>query len=467
MRGPLVKWTPGTALDVISLRNMKFLNMYNAGLSISSAAFALADFDGVEFNTSRDLTSDSGNYECISRSANAADPQGAQVRVNRCLFSGIAGGIDVHNVQNVVVGGGTRFKGCNQFSIKLATADVGTVKQNLTVDESVVFDGSAVNAASANRHLNCTGEARTSANFARYLGIIQIFDKVGFHGKAYSFSGNQGLAFLTGSFTDAVINLDAAQFTSCTNAVVDPQGTVNMVGAMFNTSGWLSTVIAAIRSLNIARSKFIDSPVQVTKKSVAAGDVFKFVDNDISYGVDNLGAVRFVNFGSDIAPVFIVDRNKFTMTGGRTVAADLSLNSASSTGGIWGNENQIAAGITVTNGIFPNAFEPQTAAGTTSLYLFKMHSGEVTIVNPNAAGAITYQMSDANMLAPVGTIFKAVQSHATSTLAFTTAAGKLNGSGQDAKTTVTSGSKWASITFTKIAADTWVATNQLGTWTYT
>lgn len=468
MRGPLVLWTPATALDVISIRNMKFLNMYNAGLSISNAPFALADIDGVQFSTSRDLSSDAGNYECISRSCNGNTANyGQVVRVNRSYFNGIAGGIDAHCVKNVVVGGGTKFNGCNQFSIKLATLDSVTVKQNLTVDKSVTFDGTAINAASVNRHLNCTGDARTSANFARYLGFIQVFDKVDFSGKGYNFSGNIGVDFLNGSFTDAEINLDGSEFETCTNAILDPQGTVNMVGARFSASGWLSTSAGAMRSLNIARCKLIDSPIQVTKKSVAVGDLFRFLDNDISYGVDNNGAVRFTNFGTDNGPTFIVDRNKFTMTGGKTVAADLSLNSASSAGGIWGNENQVAAGITVTNGIYPNAYEQTTTAGATNLFLFKLHAGEMTVVNPGAAGTITYGIADSALVCPVGTVFHAVQTSAAQVLAFTTAANKLNGNGQDAKTTVTSATKWASITFTKIAADTWVATSQLGTWNYT
>lgn len=463
MRGPLVMWTSGSASDVISLSNMKFLNMYNAGLFIGNTPFAVADFDGVEFNTSRDLASDAGNYECIARSANSADGAGQLVRVNRCLFRGVSGGIDAHNVRNLVVGGGTRFEGVDINCIKLATLNGGVSEQNLTVDASVTFDGAPINPLSANRHLTAAVQAgdRPTAG-TRYLGFLQIFNNVRFHGKAANFP-NFGVTFLDGTFTNAVLNFDGARFDTCTNAIYDPQGSVSMRGIEMIASSLNFSSVATLRSLDIHRARLRNSVLVITKNCVSPGNIARIRDCDIDYSVDNNGPIRFTNTGTDNGLVLIVDDNTISITGGgNTVAADLS---TSGTRGFWlpGNRISAAAGTpVVTGGAMPGTYEQQTAAGTTSLYLSRFHHGETVVRNPNAAGVITYDIRDAALNAEIGTVFHAFRDHASNNLAFLATSMKgAEGSG----TTATATTQYASATFRKVAAGTWIMTASRGTWT--
>jgi hypothetical protein len=139
--------------------------------------------------------------------------------------------------------------------------------------------------------------------------------------------------------------------------------------------------------------------------------------------------------------------------------------------GVAGVNNQLAAGVTITGGLTPYSYEEFTTATAHSLYMYKLNNGEITITNTTSAGNIGYIIADSNMagssgIVPLGTIVSGVQTHATNTLYFTTAANKLNGPGNFGKTTVTSGSQGAAITLKKTAADTWLVTSQVGTWVY-
>lgn len=460
IRGPLVLWTSQTAKDVISLRNMKFLNMYNSGLSINDTPFAMADIDGVEFATSRDLTSDPGNYQAISRGCNGDNNKtGELVRVNRCYFNGVSGGIDVHNVTNLVIGGGTRFKGCDIQAIKMATLNNAITEMNIVVDESVTFDGSAVNTASVNRHLNCTGAGRVSVNAGIYGMFVQMMSNIKIHAKFKGYLANQALIFLDGSFTNARINLDNIRFDTCTNAVTDAQGSVIMRGAEFISSNWQHGISSIMRRLDISRCRFLNSVVSITKRSFALGDRFYIEHNEIDYSLNNSGPIRFVDYGIDSGPTLLVNNNTINITGGgNTLAADLA---TTGTKGWFGANNKLSAGYTLTGGAIPAAFEYSIAAGSTALNLGNFHNGEITVLKTNNTNTVQYLIHDTALICPIGTKFNAVRQNATSALIFTCTGGTINGF-----VNCQLGAQYDSVVFNKVAANTWLALEYRGTITF-
>jgi hypothetical protein len=462
MRGPLVIWTSQSAQDVGSIRNCKFLNMYNGAISINTPAFDVLDVDGVEFNTSRDLISDPGNYECITRTATAAQGAGNLIRVNRSTFRGVSGAIDAHNVRNLVIDGGTRFEGIDINGIKLATSDNSIAEQNLFIGKSVTFDGLPLNPASANRHLNLTPQLadRTATGTMNALWI-QVFNNIHCSAKFKNFP-NTTIKHLDGSFTNAVLNYDGARFDTCPIAIQDLQGTVTMRGAEFLNSNVVSTIAGAIRSLDITRCRFRDSVLNITKKSVAAGNLFQVVHNDIDYSLDNNAPIRFVNYGIDSGPTLLIDDNVINITGaGNTKVVD----GGTGTRPLYGPNNQAtaAAGAITFNGtLFPGALEPTTTAGATAPYLYRRHDGSVTIVNPNAAGVVQYLINDTSLpSAAIGTVFHAFRSHATNALQFTCVGGTINGF-----VTCQLGAQYDSVTFVKVAANQWAATSYRGSVTF-
>jgi hypothetical protein len=321
LRGPALAWTSGSATDRLTVRNMEFRNLYNAGIAINKTAFGELNVDNVFFNTSRDLTSDPGNYHAISRGAASTDGPGRLIRVTRSVFRATSGGIDAHNVRNLVVEGGTRFEGCDFVCIKLATLDNGRVEQNLSVDGTVTFDGTPANAASRNRHLSAARGAGAKPG-TMYLGFIQVFSDVRFRGTARNYPHN-GLTFLDGMFTGATLDLDRSQWENSPAAIVDPQGTITLRGATLKTSNLVFTAVGTPRRMTISNNRLIDSVINITKRASAPGDLFEVVDNDITYGIDDAGPIRFVDYGTDSGPALVIDRNRITLSKGRSVAMDL------------------------------------------------------------------------------------------------------------------------------------------------
>jgi hypothetical protein len=461
MRGPSIGWVPGSATDRLTVRDMKMLNLYNSGIAISSVPFDMLDVLNVEFNTSRALASDLGNYEAISRSCNGdISKYGKLVRVMGCLFKGVSGGVDVHNVRHTVIGGGTRFEGCDIQCIKLATADGVVVKQDLTVDETVTFDGAALNTGSANRHLACT----YGSGFTGYLGFIQVFDKVDFHGAAFNF-GLFGLAFLDGSRTNAIINLDNAEFEACPAAVVDVQGTVSMIGMRLKSANVYATNISITRQVTVARCRMIDSYIALSKRVFAIWSPIYVLDNIIDYSVNNLAPIRLVNYGVDNGPAMVVDRNIINVTGaGNTLCIDGSTYTPGSSTAAWVGANNVlsaTAGTPTKNGNAFTAFEPTKTSGYSgSLNIPFFREGEVTVVNTNSLGAITYQLSDASSpLVPVGTTISFFRTHAANAMAVVCATG-ING-----LSTLTLTTQYSGATLKKISANTFILVSGFGTYT--
>lgn len=463
LRGPLVLWEPQTANDTLVMRDMICLNLYNSGIQIGTGAFDGLLVHNVDFNTSRDLASDLGNYEAIERAANSTDGAGRLITVSACRFRAVGGAIDCHNVRNLVVTNGTRFEGVDIDAIKLATLDGVEVEQNLVVDESVTFDGTPINAGSANRHLNLTPQAadRTMSG-TRYFGFLQVFQSVQWHAR-HNNAPNNGVVFLDGSQTTANINMDRAKFTACPIAIQDAQGIVSMQHMDLRTSNVMWTIAGAVKRLHFEKNQMIDSYVAFTKKSVDGRGMAWCLKNEISYSVDNLGPIRFVNYGVDNGMNLVVDDNEIAITGiANTRVADLS---TSGTLGIWqpGNRTTAIAGAPVINGgLFPSVYEQATAPGTYSLFLSGLHHGEFTVTNPNAAGTITYDIRDAALNAEVGSVFHVFRSHASNNLAFlaTTMRGA-PGSG----TTATATTQYASATLRKVGAGAWILVATTGTWT--
>lgn len=456
MRGPLVTWNPGAITDRLTLRDMEFRNLYNSGVSISgTVGFDLLDVDGVTFNTSRDLTSDAGNYEAISRSSASTNIAGRLVRVNRSLFRAVSGGVDVHNVAEVMIGGGTRFEGCDITCIKVTTSDTLPVNQNLTVDETVSFDGAAINSASANRHLSCTGGGRAVANYTVYAGFIQVFDNVQWHGKARNFL-NLGVSFLDGSYTNAVINFDRARFENVTNAIVDPQGTFSLCDAELINSNVHGSIISILRAANIERNRLRNSYIALTKRVVAVGAPFNVLRNVVDYSVDNSAPIRLVNYGSDTGVVMLVDENVINITGGGNTLAIAG--GTSGTKAFIGANNVLSSGATV-QGEKLTIYEPITAAATTGLYL-PFRNGEMTVVNTNATGQIIYDLQDSvSTYLQVGTVFHVCKTNNGQNWFFSCPLG-INGFNSARADTA-----YAAATFRKIGANQWQMVSQSGTWT--
>jgi hypothetical protein len=459
MRGCANVWTPSASTDRLTLRDMKMLNLYNSGISIGSTPFDTLDVLNVEFNTSRDLAADPGNYEMISRGCNGNTANyGKLVRVMGCLFKSVSGGIDVHNVKDVVVGGGTRFEGVDITCIKLATLDNAVVKQNLTVDKTVTFDGAAINSASANRHISCTGGGRPAANYSNYLAFIQVFDKVDFSGKAYNFSTNYGVTFLDGSYVDAVLNFDGAEFESCTNAIKDYQGSFNVTNCRFKNSNIVGSSITQLKSLNFRNNKMIDSVLNVTKKCAEIYDQGFIVENTISYSLDNLAPIRFVNYATDSGFMCLVDKNLIIIGGGNTLAIDGSTSGTQMF--IGGNNYATPVGTWTFNGVMLNNYQPTTGASYVGSLRVPFRNGELTMGNDNATTAVTYAMADAtSVYLPIGTTFNVCKTNAAATFALSGAASSFNG----AFSSVTLASTYAACTLKKIGANRWSVTNMSGT----
>lgn len=457
MRGPSIIWNPTNPTDMFTVRDMKMYNLYVGGIYISgTAAFDKLIVENVVFQDSRDLTSDSGNYEMIQRSSASTDPIGEMVVVSNCLFRSVSGGVDVHNVKNVMVCNGTRFEGVDINCVKLATSNNGLVLQNLTVDETVVFDGTAINPASANRHIACsTPLVRTVTGYTAYLGFIQVFNNVQFHGKAYNFNNNYGLNFLDGSYIDAVLNFDRSVWDSCFNAIVNIQGTVSMCDMQLtNGANIFSTSISTVRSLTFKRNRMVNSWAAFTKRCVAAQNKYDVQNNVIDYNVDNNGAIRFVNYGTDTGPTIFVDNNVINITGGGNTLA--ITDQGTGTRALLGANNVLASGNTFTAQPL-TTYEQATAAYTGGLSL-PLRNNEISVVNTNATGTIVYVINDATSPSlPIGTVLNACRTSAAQSLAFSCA------SGISGFSSATLASQFASITLKKVAANSWVITSAIGT----
>ncbi len=456
MRGPSILWVPDNATDVFTVRDMRLYNPYVGGIYIQGdKAFDVLTVENVTFENARDLASDPGNYEAIQRSSASTDPMGNLVVVSNCIFRSMAGGVDVHNVRDVMICNGTSFQGCDILAIKLSMLS-GYNPQNLTVDETVVIDGAAVNPLSANRHIACTGLGRTSANFALYAAFIQVFDNVQFHGKIRNFANNVGLAFLDGSYIDAVLNLDRSTYENCTTAILDVQGTVSMCDMQLTSANIVATNVSTVRSLTFAKNRMVNSYAQFTKRCVQVGSKYNITNNVINYNVNNLGAVRISNLLVDNAPTVLFDQNEASITGGGNTL--VATDGGTGTRMLVGADNKLSAGNTITGQYLTN-YEYKTVGPYTGSLDFPLYSGQMTLVNTNCTGFMQYVIQDAvspNM--PVGTIIKAVRTHPVNQLQFACVGGSMSG-----YTSASLDSQYASIVLEKIGANSWVIISTLGT----
>lgn len=456
MRGCVNKWTSQSASDRLTLTNMIITNLYNSGISINNTPFDRLVVSNVIFDTSRDLTSDPGNYQMISRSCNGNTANyGNLVLVSGCLFRGVSGAIDVHNVKDLVITNGTRFEGCDVFCIKLATADNVYVDQNLTVDETITFEGNAINLASANRHLACT----FGSGFTGYLGFIQVFDNVNFHGKAYNF-GSIGVEFLDGSRTNATLNFDNAYFETCPVAIKNIQGVVSIQNATFNASNISSTSIGTIRHVEFNNNFLINSYAAFSKRCAAIYNQINITNNTCSYSVDNLAPIRLVDYGTDSGVFCYVDRNTISVTyTGATLCID---GSTSGSKAFLGASNQLTAvgGTPTFNGVSLNSWQPYTVAYSGSLTSPPIRNAEITIVNTDTTGAITFGLTDAvSTQIPIGTILNFYRTNATHSITLSCASG-ING-----LSTLVLSTQYSGVRISKVAANTWVILSGFGTYT--
>jgi len=462
MRGPLIIWNPGATTDKLTIKDCKFWNLYNSMISISgTAGFDLLDVDGVECNTSRDLTSDPGNYEAISRSSASTDPQGKMIRVMRSRFISVSGGLDAHNVRHTVIGGGTQFIGCDISCIKMTTSNTTQTEMNLTVDDTVTFDGAAVNGASANRHIACSGSGRTTDGYSYYLAFILVCKSLHFNARAENFS-NSCVYYTGGTNTDEVNNFHGAKFVNCTAAITDHQGSVSIRSCYFSASNIYHTSASKLKQLDFIDNVMSDSYIIVTKNMSQSYNKVRILSNVIDYSVDNLAPIRLHNYGTDSGPLVTIDDNVINITGGgNTLAID---GDTTGTQAIIGANNLMtaAAGTPTFNGIIPPAWEPHTAAYTGGIAPPLMN-GELTLVNTNATGNLTYVLTDAtSTLIPIGAVFHVCKPNNTYNFIFT-CSGTINGSYTQASATAA----YTSGTFKKIAANTWLLVNQQGTWSLT
>lgn len=450
MRGPLVLWTSGGANHRLTCRDMTFKNLYNAAFSINTTAFDLLDIDGVTFDTSRDLTADGGNYSMINRGGNGT--MANHVRVNRCLFRGVSGGIDAHDVKLVSIGGGTRFEGVDINAVKVTSYNLLQGEDmRIEVDSTTVFDGTPINSGSANRHLSATGLGRTAPG-TMYAGFIQVFTSVRWHAKHYNFP-NSAVSFRDGSNTNATLNMDLAEFDDCPIAIQGLQGDISIREAKFVRSNIVADNVDSYKDLLITGCRAIDSYFGISKKmALGASGEFGKVEisrNNMTYGVDNLGAIRYENFGVDSAIPARIEYNDIGLTGAQTVGID-----GSSTGTralVDYNVMRAAAGTaTVTGGASRSAW---TQVAGTFAFLPTL-DGTTTLNNTGATGSVTWTFRDDLAAAfPVGTSFH-VQRTAAFPLIINVGTG---GSTVNGAISVTLGSTYAACKMTKTSATTWVA----------
>lgn len=457
MRGPLVLWTPQTASDRLYLKDMTFRNLYNAGVGIATAAFDLLDIDGVTFDTSRDLTADVGNYSMINRGGNGT--MANTIRINRSLFRGVSGGIDAHDVRNVVVGGGTRFEGVDISAIKVTSFDAVTAEdQRLVVDESVTFDGTAINGASANRHLSATGGGRAAPG-TQYIGFLQVFTSIRWHGKINN-APNYGVSFFGGLQTNAIINFDNSEWNTAPIAIQGWQGVVSMQNAKLTSANIVPNAADNLAALTFRKNKLSNSYLGVTKKYALIGSSYAqrldVQDNLIDYSVDNLAPIRYVNAGTDSgAPMLFIERNSISITGGgNTLAIDGATTGTKAFLG--GNVITAAAGTAVENGNHITNYErfPATT-GTFNLGFLPTLDGTTRLINTSATGVMTYYISDSSWAqAEVGTSFNVIRTHATNALVIS---GAVGGATINGATSVSLTAQYAACNLTKIAANAWTA----------
>lgn len=137
-------------------KGCKFYNLHNVGIggsgSIAPERWLVHD---CEFKHSLDTSV--GNFSAVSRGGSfGVDPFGGTVIVDSCTFEGLAGGVNMHNIETLIVVN-SKFKGGDVNHIKI---DEGV--RNLII-KNVEHDGAAINGASANRHLN------TETQYAGFL----------------------------------------------------------------------------------------------------------------------------------------------------------------------------------------------------------------------------------------------------------------------------------------------------------
>lgn len=329
------------------VRNMRSRNLYYSAVGINSVAFDLVDIDGLTCETSRDMIDEVGNYACVSRTASSTDSPGNMIRVNRSLFRGVSGAIGAHNVRNVVIGGGTRFVGCDFACLKTAVAS-GYAEMNMSIDRSVTFDGRCVNPASANRHLACNTPASRPVNgYTQYVAVFATFNRIDFSAQVRD-APNLGVVFFDGVMHNARLTFDGARFVNVPAAIQDLQGSVSIVNSRFEGSNIVGTSTVGslaqgnIRKLLIADNEFVESYIAPSLNTVAPGDRIDVVRNVFTYSRSDGGAIRFTNYGRDNQPAALVDANTITLSGGRKVAIDL------------GNRAQIGANNTLHGGAVIN-----------------------------------------------------------------------------------------------------------------
>lgn len=455
MRGPLVLWTPQSARDRLYVRNMIFKNLYNAGISINTGAFDLLDVEDVVFDTSRDLAGDPGNYSAINRGGNGE--MANRVRVSRSTFRGVAGGIDVHDLNELIVTGGTRFEGVDVSAVKVTSYDgVTAEKMGLSVDRTVSFDSAPVVPSSANRHLSATGLGRKIPGTA-YIGFVQVFDRVQWHGKVKN-APNFGLAFMGGAQTEASINLDESEWENCPIAIQGWQGNVSVQGARFVRANIVPNAADNLASLVFRNNRMTDSYLGITKKYAPNGARLGRLEvrgNIVSYGVDNFAPIRYVNAGIDSGyPLCFVEHNDIALYGpGNRLAISGGVTGTKVF--LSGNRLMAEAGEAFEQGAYLSDYEPKVAASGYNLQFLPTLDGTTTVVNTHSSGDITYYISDSSWpQAGIGAKFNVRKTHSRHSLVVSGAAG---GATINDKVAVSLIGENTKCSFTKEAANWWKA----------
>ncbi|MFA4854186.1 MAG: right-handed parallel beta-helix repeat-containing protein [Candidatus Omnitrophota bacterium] len=444
-RGGLISVsTTGT----ITIEGCKFYNLHNAGIAFSSTvAFKKAVIKDCIFEYS--LATDAGNYTSIQRGSEAADAWAETVIVKDCTFRGTSGGVNMHKTKHVIV------DGC-----KFMGVDVNCVKQSVNNQKLTIinceFDGAAIDAASANRHINAVSDY---AIFCQVLYNVTIENN-----KFFNYSGLATIWLTDGSFMDGIVNIKHNTFDTCIAPFSLPQGNACIRDNKFENCGTASTGISICEAITWGRKiEFDHNYLLNTKVKIGShgeyGHTYIYIrKNSIKYNLDNNGAIQIYNqgLGADNIVAYFVEDNEIEITDSKSYGIVCE-----SLQPVYSRDNvvtgaAVAAELYTTNSRNKIVDDAITGANTLAA---NVYGDATTVINTSATGNIAYTLSASF---PIGARVNVQMTHATRTLTFLVSGGTISG-----HATCVAGAQYTTALLVKETATTWGIYSQVGTWSYT
>lgn len=459
LRGGLIGWNPTELWHRLTIKNSRFYNIHNAALGLGELSkFSQLVVENCDFDTS--LATSSANYSAIQRGDQLTTSICGTAYISGCRFRGVSGGVNLHKTSQVVIKG-CRFEGVNYFAVKMAQNVAAAGDQDLSV-EGCYFDGNAIDLASANRHLSCSG--LTVPDYSDAAGFIQVFNKV--HIRNCVFKDYQGntLNFLDKSLLNASIDITGNEFDNCVKAIRNLQGMASVMDNTFTTCDLQLNEDSGVRGREfiIERNRFTDTKLYIGNTSFAAlQNIVRIRNNQFSYTLDNTGAIECDTIsGAPFDIVVLCEENYISVSGG------------GNTVGIGGAQVQrvftkgnILVGSTTKTGTidYPHYILDRAAgAGAysidTSPDAIGVPFSTLSLLNTNATGDHTYTIDDT--VYKVGDTIRVQRTNATYDFTLVvSSSGTINGTAS-----IRAFTRYSSGTLRKIATGVWRLFDMEGVW---